>query len=145
MAVEPVLIQGMDVGLTLPIWEPKTVRAAEDDSEDSPQRIYKKIYEDPDQHLKALLAALLLSGLTEKRDLILAHVAENGTDGVLGYAESVLGEGWAMYFPKAAVILGSAATLSTLKVIAESKLDLTPEFIAGVHKQNSLIAKQQAA
>jgi hypothetical protein len=106
---------------------------------------YKKEYKEPHDALKTALAALLFLALTEKRKLILAFVSENGTDGLLDYAETILDSGWDAHFSEAAAILAAAAVDSTLEVLDASGIKFTEAFVANLERHNDLIAKYEAA
>jgi hypothetical protein len=106
---------------------------------------FKKEYRDPHAALKAALAALLFLALTEKRKLILAYIADYGTDGLLDYAETILDSGWDAHFNEAAAILAAAAVDSTVEVLDASGIKFTDEFVANLEKHNDLIAKHEAA
>jgi len=105
----------------------------------------RKEYKDPHAALKAALAALLFSALSEKRKLLLAYIADYGTDGLLDYAETILDSGWDAHFSEAASILSSAATESTIEVLDAAAFTFTDEFVANLEKHNDLLAKNEAA
>jgi hypothetical protein len=106
---------------------------------------FKKEYRDPHEKLKAALAALLFLALTEKRKLILAYVADYGTDGLLDYADTILDSGFDKYFDEAVAILSAAAVDSTLEVLDASGIKFTEAFVANLERHNELIAKYEAA
>jgi hypothetical protein len=106
---------------------------------------FKKEYRDPHAALKTALAALLFLALTEKRKLLLAYIADYGTDGLLDYAETILDSGWHVHFEKAADMLSAAADDSTLEVLDASGITFTDAFVANLEKHNELIAKHEAA
>jgi hypothetical protein len=108
-------------------------------------RRYRKAYKDPHDALKAALAALLFLALTEKRKLLLAFVADYGTDGLLDYADTILDSGWDKYFDEATAILAAAAVDSTLEVLDASGIKFTDEFVANLERHNELLAKYEAA
>jgi hypothetical protein len=106
---------------------------------------FRKDYKEPHAALKTALAALLFLALTEKRKLILAYIADYGTDGLLDYAETILDSGWDVHFSEAAAILAAAAVDSTLEVLDASGINFTDEFVANLERHNDLIAKYEAA
>jgi hypothetical protein len=106
---------------------------------------YRKDYKDPHDALKAALAALLFLALTEKRKLLLAYIADYGTDGLLDYAETILDSGWDAHFEKAADLLSAAADDSTLEVLDASDIKFTEAFVENLERHNELIAKHEAA
>ncbi len=106
---------------------------------------YIKKYSDPHEHLKEELALLLFLALSEKRKLILAYVADHGTDGLLDYADQVLDAGWDAHFNAASAILAAAAVDSSIDTLDASDIDYTDEFVANLERHNDLLAKHQAA
>ena len=106
---------------------------------------YRKDYRDPHAALKTALAALLFLALTEKRKLILAYIADYGTDGLLDYADTILDSGWDVHFSEAAAILAAATVDSTLEVLDAAQIKFTDEFVANLERHNELIAKYEAA
>jgi hypothetical protein len=108
-------------------------------------RQYTKKYRDPHSALKAALAALLLTALVSKRKLILAYIADYGTDGLLDYADSILDSGWDDHFTEAAAILAAAAVDSSIETLDASGTEYTDEFVANIEKHHDLLAKHQAA
>jgi hypothetical protein len=106
---------------------------------------YKKEYRDPHTALKTALAALLFLALTEKRKLLLAYIADYGTEGLLDYAETILDSGWDAHFSEAAALLSATADDSTLEVLDASGIKFTEAFVSNLEKHNELIAKHEAA
>jgi hypothetical protein len=108
-------------------------------------RTYKKDFQEPHDKLKAELALLLATALASKRKLILEYAADNGTDGLLDYADSVLDSDWSQHFDRAAEILAAAAVDSTLETLDASDADYSDEFVSNLERHNDLLAKSQAA
>jgi hypothetical protein len=108
-------------------------------------RRYKKVYKAPHQKLHRSLASLLALALSLKRQLLLTYVADNGTEGLLDYADTILDSGWDQYFATVANILSAAAIASTLETLDETGQDHSEELVANLERHNEAIAKNAAA
>lgn len=108
-------------------------------------RRYKKTYKAPHQKLQKSLAGLLALALSEKRRLLLTFIADNGTAGLLDFADSMLDSGWDQHFAKVANILSAAAATSTVETLDETGQDYSEELVTNLEKYNESIAKNAAA
>jgi hypothetical protein len=106
---------------------------------------FKKKYRAPHPKLKAALATLIALALSKKRRLILIYVADNGTTGLLDYADQVLDQGWETHFHQAADILSEAATTSAIETLDESPEDYSDQLVRNVEQHNRLRALAEAA
>lgn len=108
-------------------------------------RRYKKLYKDPHQKLHKRLAALLALALSIKRQMLLTYIADNGTSGILDYADTILDSGWDAYFPKVADLLSAAAFTSTVETLDETGQEHSDELVTNLEKHNEDIARNAAA
>jgi hypothetical protein len=106
---------------------------------------YRKAHKDPHPSLKAALAALLATALSEKKRLLLTYVAENGKEGLLDYGNSILERGLNKYFDSVSFILNENVVDSTIETLQASGLDLTENFVRNVDQHNKQIARDEAA
>lgn len=108
-------------------------------------RTYTKLYADPHEKLKAELTLLLATALASKRKLILEYAADNGTEGLLDYVDTVLDSNWSQHFDRAAEILAAASVDSALDTLDASGADYSDELVANIQNHHELLAKTQAA
>jgi hypothetical protein len=108
-------------------------------------RRYKKVYKSPHEKLHKSLSVLLALALSIKRRLLLTYVADNGTSGLLDYADTVLDSGWDQYFPRVADILSAAAHTSTIETLDETGQEHSDELVTNLEKHNQDIANNAAA
>lgn len=108
-------------------------------------RRYKKTYKAPHQKLQKSLSGLLALALSEKRRELLTFIADNGTAGLLDFADSMLDSGWDQHFATVANILSAAAATSTVETLDETGQDYSEELVTNLEKHNESIAKNAAA
>jgi hypothetical protein len=108
-------------------------------------KVYRKYYQDPHEKLKEELTFLLATALASKRKLILEYAADNGTDGLLDYADTILDAGWSAHFDRAAEILAAAAVDSALETLDASGADYSDGLVDNIERHHELLAKSQAA
>jgi len=106
---------------------------------------YRKAHKDPHPGLKAALAALLVTALSEKKRLLLTYVAENGNEGLLDYGNAILERGLDKYFDSASFILNESVVDSSIETMQASGLDLTSNFLRNVEQHNRQIARDESA